>query len=158
MKKLPESITAPLKKAAALANKGLDKIFEFGSKLVDQVPVAAQDKVAQYRLPVYGSLIGAAIVSIFVAPPLTAKLVFVAMSFGIFSDSCKDKSADRARETAANTVRETETVTTTGVEKSTFKPNAAAPDFKNAVNAAPPEAANNNTVDVKVTAKPPTNG
>jgi hypothetical protein len=158
MNKLSESIVKSLKQLGVLADKGMDKIEAFGSKLVDKVPAPLQDKVAKVGRPVYFLLATAALTSLFVAPFLTGKLVLATLSFGMFSDSCKYKSANRAREAASNTLRETEAVTTTGVEKSTFKPNAAAPDFKNAVNAEPPEAANNNTVDVKVTAKPPTNG
>ncbi len=157
MAKLSESIVKSLKQVGTLVDKAMDKVEAFGSRLVDKVPVPIQDKVAKYRFPAYGLLLGVAVASIFVAPPLTGKIVFVALNFGLFSSSCKNKSESRAREAAANTIHGT--VVAVSVEKTTFKPNAAAPDFKNAVNAEPPEAANSNdALDVKpITLKPPAN-
>ena len=159
MKKLSETVVKSLKRAGTLAGKALEKIEAFGSGLVDKIPVATQDKITQYRGPIYIALAGIAFTSMFVAPALTGKLIFAALSFGLVSDTCANKTKARAREAAAREAQETETVVTTAVDGPSFKPNAAAPDFKNAVNAEQPIAANNNdTINAKpVNGKAPAN-
>jgi len=155
MNNFPESVAKFLNQTAVAANNGLSKLFGLGSKIVDQIPVSIQDTVAKHSLPVYGILIGAIVTSAFIAPYLTTTLCAATLGFTMLSHTCIDKSTDRATQIAFSKLCETETAVSP-VEKPTFKPNAVAPDFKNAVNTEQPADVTSNANDAKpIAIKPP---